>query len=576
MEGADPIEAVAELVARHGAYARPVREVVAALTDRPWTLDELVPTLAVPRRTVEEVLDALGPDLAAGTARAAHPAECAGTAPAADLARGARTTPVARPGAAAGPALVIRPDRVAAYRDRFGYPQLRRTALADPLADRLAAAGDLTATLAALRAGAPRPRRRLDHVAATPQTAARRALWLTATYDLVGAHLLCVGDHDLTALAACLAEPALAATVVDVDEAVLAYVDAEARARGLHVRCLHGDLRFGLPPGAVGCADLTFTDPPYTPDGVRLFLARSAEGLADRDRGRLLLAYGFSDRAPALGWQTQQAIGALALATEAVHPHFSRYRGAQAVGGASDLYVLRPTARTWRALRTAAGSAATIYTRGAQSREGAASTMDADAAATLRAAAAGPDGLEVLAVGGSWPGPARPLGAVLIGGVPAAARAGGVALDCSADPGAWLLRVLLAVNAARVAVLVPNNHPDVADAAGQRALAGLVAAKWTLRYRRSVPDPGHAVVEAVAVDPGGLDAPGLLVRRVLDRAHGRVGRVWRDGLTAVRGVGRDEAAARVAAAAQPAAATLVETPRHRLAALLDAVAASAG
>jgi predicted methyltransferase len=477
------------LVNSYGAHARPVREVIAALTDRSWTLAELVQATAVPRRTVEEVIAALDDDL--------------------DTA-----------------ALRIRPEKVAAYRQLFGYDQLRRTAVPDPLLARADAATDLRAELATLIAAAPVSRRALDHVAATPETAAWRGLWLDSRYDLAGAHLLCVGDHDLTSLAAALVNPELTVTVVDLDERILEFIDIEARRRGLDVRCYFADLRLGLPPSAVASADLAFTDPPYTPEGVQLFLARAAEGLRDRERGRLVMAYGYSDRTPALGLKVQQSVQELALAYEAILPAVNRYAGAQAVGSASDVYVCRPTARTWKVLDRAVESAVNIYTHGPQSLEGAGPSLPPEVARAVLAEAGAVTGV----IGDSWPGPitrAR-LSTVLASGLPPALAARGsavVAVDLAADPGPWLLRTLLAVNADRLALLVPNSHPDVASEAGQRALAELVGGKYSLRYRRSTPGPEHAIVVATRV-PGS--------RGILDRAHGRIGNVWREALIGAR------------------------------------------
>ncbi len=528
------MDAMESLVGSYGAQARPLREVVAALTDRSWTLAALVQATAVPRRTVEEVLAALGDDLSAD-------------------------------------GLSIRADRRAAYRERFEYDQIRRTATPDPILARMFP--ELRAELADLVASAPKPERALDHVAATPETAAWRGLWLDARYDLAGAHLLCVGDHDLTSLAAALVNPALAVTVVDLDERILEFIDAEAVKRGLDVRCYFADLRHGLPASAVAGADLVFTDPPYTPEGVKLFLARGAEGLRDRDRGRLVMAYGFSDRTPALGLKVQQATQELGLAFEAILPGVNRYAGAQAVGSASDLYVCQPTARTWKVLDKAVDGAVNIYTHGPQSLEGAAAPFAADA--VLDAA-----GAPVTAVvGDAWPGGpgARVrLATLLAGGLPPAASMRGkavVAVDLSADPGPWLLRALLAANADRLVMVVPNNHQDVASEAGQRGLAELVAGKYRLRYRRSTPGPDHALVVAEAVRP---------VRGLLDRAHGRIANVWREALIAANrrtgtALTKNEARAAVrAATSRPALldSALVELPRHQLATLLDEVAAS--
>jgi hypothetical protein len=159
----------------------------------------------------------------------------------------------------------------------------------------------------------------------------------------------------------------------------------------------------------------------------------------------------------------------------------------------------------------------------------------------------------------------RSLGALWTGGVPGPARSGAVAVDATADPGAWLLRILLATNAERLVVAVGNDHPDLADALSQRALADLVAPKWRLKFRRSTPGRHSALVEAVASD----ERAGDLRRHVLDRAHGRLVNVWRDGLVTHRGLTR--AAATEAAVGVAPDVTLMELPRHRLARLLEEV-----
>ncbi|AHH97137.1 bis-aminopropyl spermidine synthase family protein [Kutzneria viridogrisea] len=538
-----PIEQVQELVAEAGAHARPLREILAELTERPHDLASLVRTSAVSRRTVEAVLAAAGEDLV-------------------ESAQGVR----------------LRPERVPAYRELFRYEQVRSTALTDPLAARLAAHGDLVEEMAKLIAAAPKSRQALDHVSATAETAVRRALWLDATFDLDGANLLCVGDHDLTSLAVKRVNPAVSVTVVDLDERILEFIDGQ----GLDVRCLFTDLRFGLPTAVTGWADLLFTDPPYTPEGVRLFLARGLSGLRDRELGRLVMAYGFGERQPALGLKVQEAVQDLHLAYEAILPHFSRYDGAQAVGSASDLYVCRPTARSWKALDNptrGSGTGPNIYTHGPQSLEGAGEALDPAAVEAMSAAAVGERGLPLVTVAESWHPASTGLGHVklstLLGsGLPtgiARRRPYGVAVDLSADPGAWLLRALLAVNADRVALLVPNNHPDLASSASQRELSELVAGKYALRFLRNTPDSRYALVVAELVAEPSL---------VLERAHGKVGNAWREALVRA---GRDlpdgpltknQARALIQQAVPRAElldASLLELPRHQIRLVLDGV-----
>ncbi|ADP82984.1 bis-aminopropyl spermidine synthase family protein [Pseudofrankia inefficax] len=586
---ADGPARLAELLGAYGPYGRPLRSLLVRLvTATPLDgeagsagVGRLVRAVGLPRRTVEEVLAALGDDVVE------------------DPRSGPR----------------LRPDRVDAYRPFLtpGRPGSLGPADEGPEPDRRAAHDDLSALIAA----APRPRADLDHVAATATTALARAVWLRDTYDLAGARLLCAGDHDLTSLAAASLIPGLRVTVVDVDEELLDFVGEQAARRRLPVQTLFADLRFGLPPSVAGDADLVFTDPPYTPDGVALFCARGAEALRDRERGRVLLAYGFSDRTPTLGWKVQRALSDAGFVIEAMLPGFHAYDGAEAIGARADHYVCRPTPHTWRQLDRSTGPWAgqtAIYTRGRAALESAAApvALAGPPVAILRDAAAeaagGPDGAELRLVVVADALPAELAGAghtrlatLLAKGLPAAKgpRRVAVAADLTDDPGGWLPRLLLAANADGVAALVRADHPVLAP--GQPAPAAgqpLLAAKWCPRPPRpagSSQDRAEPlwVVSYTAVDADqsrrvpGSDA-GRLSRYLLDRAHGRVGNVWREGLVRLAReatgaeLSRREAGERVTAAlaggpavADVLAARLVDLPGRTLAAVLTAAAATA-
>ncbi len=544
------LAALAQLIEQAGIGGRRVRRVVAALADGPQTIASLVAASAVDRRTVESVLAAADTDL--------------------DRLDGAQVR--------------VAPTLVPAYRRLGG-----REPLAQPYGSLVEGHPDLVARLRELIDRAPAARRALDHVPATAQTVAQRALWLDATFELAGARVLCVGDHDLTSLAIAEVNPDASVMVVDVDDSLLSYVDAQQRP---NIDCRWTDLRFGLPPTVRGFADLVVTDPPYTPQGVRLFLARGLAGLREHDEARLVMAYGYGEQ-PALGLKVQQAVTGLGLAYEAILPGFNRYHGAQAVGSSSDLYVLRPAARSAqrRAQRSTVDDDVAIYTHGSQSLEGSAAAPLGDLAAPLLAAAAGPERLPVAAViGPGWPSTVEHAVVALSGvfgdGDPPAAlhrRDACVAVDLRADPGAWLLRALLVCGVRRLALLVPNNHPDLVDEKAQRALTELVGAKYRLRLRRSTPGPRHAIVEAESTPLSDLPAGPAAVRGVLDRAHGKVANVWREALIrAASATGsamtRNEARERirtVATSPELFDERLLALPRHRLAELIRDVHASA-
>src|SRR5215467_7052490 len=136
------VAAVADLIDRHRPASRRLRRLVAILTEQPHDLATLVRLTALPRQTVQSVLAAADHDLLCD-----------------------------------GDAVAIQPARVPAYRERFGYDELMRTELTDPLARRLAAAAPVVAKISDLTARVPPARADLDLVPATPETVVRRALW---------------------------------------------------------------------------------------------------------------------------------------------------------------------------------------------------------------------------------------------------------------------------------------------------------------------------------------------------------------------------------------------------------------
>ncbi|MCK9923781.1 bis-aminopropyl spermidine synthase family protein [Frankia sp. AgPm24] len=609
-------ESLATLLHGYGVHALAPRRVVAALTEQPQTLRGLVQGSGLPRRSVEIILRTLDGDL--------H--------------------------TAADGRLVLRAPTVDRYRSLIRYAQLRASAPVDPLAAEVRRHSALITTMHGLIAAAPRPRADLDHVPATAATAVRRAVWLATHYDLREAELLCVGDHDLTSLALLLLAArasrsahgtdspssagtdgrapggtagGLRVTVVDIDEELLAFLDRCARAHGVALRCLYTDLRLGLPPSVAGHADLVFTDPPYTPSGVSLFAARGAQGLADRERGRVLVAYGYSERTPALGARVQKALLDQGFVFEAIWPGFHVYDGAEAVGARADMYSCQPTAATWKRLDRSdrsggsggeweSGGSSTpprsIYTRGRHAEESQADELAAGALTAAQRFLAAVPGRGVFVGDRPLPQAAAHtrLPTVLDRGLPPSTTgpSGGdtrsVVVDLTDDPGPWLLRLLLAANADRLAVLVDADHPDLRS--GQPF--DLVRAKWTRTPEHDETPTGAGrtrLLSLTATDQTAGAAPERLVRWLLERAHGRLGNVWRDGLirvardqpgaplaqraalttvhaalTTSREGGRDADADATVIPADLLTARLIDLPRHTLADVLDAASTSVG
>ncbi|WP_160573914.1 bis-aminopropyl spermidine synthase family protein [Actinomadura physcomitrii] len=493
--------AVREVRAGFGIDGRRVDRIGRLLADGAFhTVEEVVARTGSSRRTVEAVLRTLAPHLEAQ-----------------------------------GDARRIAKRHVGEYGDIFGEP----VEIPDPWTERARRDPGAIEAMDALVRAAPPAVQALDHVPATAETVLKRARYLLDGFDLRGAHVLCVGDHDLTSLGLFVAGGAegLRVSVADIDERLLAFIDAEASRKGWDVRCHAADLRLGLPASLRESCQVVFTDPPYTPEGVGLFVVRGLEGLGDQRNGRVLLAYGYGEQQPALGLAVQKALNPLHLVYEAMLPGFNRYVGAQAIGSAAALYVLRPTKRTAGAVRAAAEDPRTaMYTHGAQSVEAGTGALDDAAAARIveLASAESP-----LLVGDGWPAKAAgrrvSLRDFMAAPLPRNLQGHGTVLvNLYPGFGASAVRALLAANAPRVGLVCRNDLPFLRDAEGQREVRRLAGPGYRVeRMLRGVPSSGMALVLAERNDRP-ADAAERVLAHIHARAHGKIGNGWREGLIALR------------------------------------------
>ncbi|TDD80092.1 putative methyltransferase [Actinomadura darangshiensis] len=500
-----PLEAVRELRAGFGIDARRIDAIGRLLAGGGFhSVEDVVSLTGTSRRTVESVFRALEPDLESS-----------------------------------GDGKRIAKRHLGKYGEAFGTTE--PVAIRDPWTEAARRDPAVLAGMAALIDAAPPPVQALDHVPATAETVVKRARFMLTGFELTGAHVLLVGDHDLTSLGLFLAggAPGLRVSVADIDERLLEYVDTEAARRGWDVRCHFADLRLGLPAALRESCDLVFTDPPYTPEGVRLFVARGLQGLRDHRNGRIQLAYGFGERQPALGLAVQKALNPLHLAYEAVLPGFNRYVGAQAIGSAASLYVLRPTRRTAGAVRAVADeSPESMYTHGAQAVE-AAGGLDRAAAGRVLELGAATEGRTLL-VGDGWPAdaPGKRLSLAALTGAPLPRNLqdhAATLINLYPGFGASAVRALLAANSQRAALVCRNDLPFLTSAEGQREFARLVGPKYRIdRLLRSTPARDLAVVLAERSQHGSQSGAERVLGHMYARAHGKLGNGWREGLIALQ------------------------------------------
>jgi len=185
----------------------------------------------------------------------------------------------------------------------------------------------------------------LDQAPCMPDTAMRRALLMLQNGALEGKRVLLLGDDDSVSIAIGLLGRALrkgdltrGVTVVDADERRIAFLcDAAAREQ-LALEVVHHDLRRPLPAGLLRSFDTIETDPPYTLEGARLFLARGCEALATEADGHCFFSFTHWPASQML--ELQKVFTELGLAVRAVWPNFNRYAGASMLGNLGQLIEL--------------------------------------------------------------------------------------------------------------------------------------------------------------------------------------------------------------------------------------------
>ncbi|RJX39537.1 putative methyltransferase [Paenibacillus pinisoli] len=194
---------------------------------------------------------------------------------------------------------------------------------------------------------------RIDQSKCTPETSLRRAVLCLQQHALIGKRILCAGDDDLVSVAMGLLLQRLfpsgghAATnieVMDIDVRFIRYIEEVAREHDLPVTCHHVDFREPLPLALCGRYDGFFTDPPYTLQGMSLFLSRGIQAL-NHSKG-LPVFLSFAHKSPGFMLAMQREFVRMGLTVCASFPHFNEYEGAEMIANRSQMFILRTTDQT--------------------------------------------------------------------------------------------------------------------------------------------------------------------------------------------------------------------------------------
>jgi len=198
----------------------------------------------------------------------------------------------------------------------------------------------------------PEPDFTLDQSHAISSTVVNRALYLLKKGDIEGRKIIFLGDDDATSLAVGLLNLADEIMVIDIDPNVIKFLSERANNLSLKkFRVISHDLRDACPTNILNNYDIVLMDPPYTNEGLRLFLKRAKqvlktsiiiEGNVHRVLGKKCLLC-FGNKPPEEMKHIQLSILDHGFIIKEMIPYFNIYKGASILGQFSHLYYLELT-----------------------------------------------------------------------------------------------------------------------------------------------------------------------------------------------------------------------------------------
>lgn len=196
-----------------------------------------------------------------------------------------------------------------------------------------------------------KPKREYDQFFATEESSINKALILMEKDQVQNKHIVLLGDDDLVSITLGMLNmdklSSYNVTVFDIDPDILNTVKGIASDLGINnIQTEQLDLRKAIKPQFLNKYDVVMTDPPYTKSGISLFINKATQMLYDvkNDSGiYLFLCFGASLKDGIKYLKIQEAINKYNYVIEDKIDKFNRYYGAESVGSASSLYILKKT-----------------------------------------------------------------------------------------------------------------------------------------------------------------------------------------------------------------------------------------
>lgn len=190
----------------------------------------------------------------------------------------------------------------------------------------------------------------IDQSKSSMDTSLKRAILTLKDYNLIGKRILCLGDDDLVSISLGFLLKKIfnnaihhvtQITVMDIDTRIINYINDIAIKESLPIKCVCADFRKPLRSHYKNQFDCFFTDPPYTMEGMNLFLSRGIEAL--RDGPGLTIYFSYAHKSPDYQLTMQEHFSSMGLVVSEVIARFNIYEGASIIGNMGQMIILKTT-----------------------------------------------------------------------------------------------------------------------------------------------------------------------------------------------------------------------------------------
>ncbi len=211
----------------------------------------------------------------------------------------------------------------------------------------------------------------LDQSKNTVETAIQRASYFYEKGALEGKRVLFIGDDDFTSVSVGLLSKIFfpneklslipkSITIIDIDDRILTNIQDLFTKHHLDVQCLKYDLRESIPSESMGTFDTIITDPPYSTNGLNLFLSRAIDFLDFDVNKDIFLS--FAHRSPDQTLEIQKTLTSLGLTAMEIIPRFNKYEGSELLGNETQMIHLKTTKETNATIKSNETYDSKIYT----------------------------------------------------------------------------------------------------------------------------------------------------------------------------------------------------------------------